>query len=406
VVAVLAACAASLWLSACGESAPAPAATTPAAAPAAAMSAVDTKAFAAKLVHQVANIKEGEIVMINGGAKDQALLEEISLEVRKAGAWPLVSASTEQLGRRSFDEVPAKYDSQAPTLGLKLTQMADVTINVDFIESNSLMADVPPARVVARAAAGQPVADLAIKRGVRQVNVGNGLLPTADNARDFGVPQDQLAKIYWAGVNTDYDKLQATAAAVSKALSGKKVHVTNPNGTDLTIDITGRPVFSSDGVISADDVKRGGAAVSVWLPAGEVYVTPVAGTAEGKVVAEHYFYQGQTIDRLELTFAKGKMTAMTAASGLEKLKATYDAAGPGKDEFGAVDIGINPDVQLVPGSRMVGWMPAGMVTVGVGNNQWAGGSNTGGFSAFPFLPGSTLEVDGRAIVKDGKLVVK
>jgi hypothetical protein len=39
----------------------------------------------------------------------------------------------------------------------------------------------------------------------------------------------------------------------------------------------------------------------------------------------------------------------------------------------------------------------------MGNNQWAGGSNTSNFGVFPFLPGSTLEVDGKAIVKDGKL---
>jgi len=106
-----------------------------------------------------------------------------------------------------------------------------------------------------------------------------------------------------------------------------------------------------------------------------------------------------------LTFAKGKLTGMKAASGLDAIKALYDATeGSSKDEFAVVDIGINPDVELAPGSKMIGWMPAGMVTVGIGNNQWAGGSNRSTFGLFPFLPGSTVEVDGRVIVKDGKLV--
>jgi aminopeptidase len=365
---------------------------------------VDTKALASKLVHQVTNVKEGEIVMITGGVKDQPLLEDIAIEVRKTGAFPLMLMSTEKLLRRMADEVPAQYDSQAPALDMKLTQMVDVVISADFIETNNLMAGVSPERSAKRAEAGQPIAALALKRNIRTVNLGNGLLPTADNAREWGVTQDQAAKIYWKGINTDYDKLQATAAEVSKALAGKRIHITNPNGTDLTVDVTARPVFNSDGVISADDVKRGGAAVSVYLPAGEVYVTPVPGTAEGKVVADHYFFQGKTIEKLQLTFSKGKLTAMTAASGLDELKKFYDSAGAGKDEFAVVDIGINPDVELVPGSKMVGWMPAGMVTLGAGNNQWAGGTNNATFGLFPFLPGSTVEVDGKAIVKDGKLV--
>jgi leucyl aminopeptidase (aminopeptidase T) len=367
--------------------------------------AVDTKALAAKIVHKNAGVKEGDIVVIFGGGKDLPLLEDLAVEVRKSGAFPLVNAASEQLSRRMVDEVPEKYDSQKPTLDMKLMEMADVLISADYVEHNDLMAGVPPARLAARSAASQPVTQLALKRGVRQVNLGNGLLPTADTAKQFGVPQDKLAEIYWAGVNTDYDKLQAKAQDVIKVLSaGKKVRITNPNGTDLTVGIAGRPVFTSDGVISADDIKRGGAAVSVYLPAGEVYLTPVPGTAEGRIVVDHYFFQGKDVQKLELTFAKGRLTDMKAASGLEPLKAMYDAANTGKDELGVLDLGINPDVQLVPGSRMVAWMPAGMVTIVTGNNIWAGGTNASSGALSPFLPGSSVEVDGQALVKDGKLM--
>jgi hypothetical protein len=95
---------------------------------------------------------------------------------------------------------------------------------------------------------------------------------------------------------------------------------------------------------------------------------------------------------------------MTAASGLAPLKAAYDAAGAGKDEFAFVDVGINRDVQIAAGSLMLPWMAEGMVTVGIGNNSWAGGTNNGGFGYPLFMPGSTLEIDGAPLVKDGKLV--
>ncbi|HYN07234.1 MAG TPA: aminopeptidase [Vicinamibacterales bacterium] len=386
----------------CAQPAPPPPAPTAAAKPAA--PPVDTKALAAKLVKSAA-IKEGDIVSISGGLKDWQLLEDLAVEVRKAGAFPLTGVGSDELTRRMAMDVPEKFDSQKPVLDLKIVEMANAFITLDYNEKDDLLADMPPARSAARAAAGAPVAALLVKRNVRQVNLGNGLLPTADASKRFGIPQDELTTMYWSGVNTNYDQLQATATAVSAALSGgKSVHITNPNGTDLTVSVAGRPAFQSDGVISPEDIKRGGAAVAVYLPAGEAYIAPVPGSAEGKVVADHYFFQGTDIQGLTLTFSKGKLTGMTATSGLDKLKALYDAAGAGKDDFSFIDVGLNPDVKIPAGSKLRTWVPAGMVTVGTGNNMWAGGSNTAPFGITTFLPGSTLEVDGKAIVKSGALV--
>ncbi len=202
----------------------------------------------------------------------------------------------------------------------------------------------------------------------------------------------------------DYSKLQATGETVKTAIAtGKEVHITNPNGTDLSLRIDGRPVFVSDGVISDEEMELGGAAGMVWLPAGEVYTTPVPGTAEGTVVVDHYFFQGHDIRDLTLTFEAGKLVSMTAESNLERLQAVYDAAGPGKDLFAVVNVGLNPNVRIPSGSQMVAWMPAGMVTIGFGNNTWAGGENNVAFGFFSFLPGSTLKVDGKVLVENGVL---
>src|SRR5438067_4427406 len=102
--------------------------------------------------------------------------------------------------------------------------------------------------------------------------------------------------------------------------------------------------FVSDGLLSDDKLKKGGPVCQVWLPAGEVYLAPVPGTAEGKVVVERMLLEGKEVRGLRLTFKKGKLTEMKAESGLEQIQALYDAAGPGKDEFSVLDIGINPAV--------------------------------------------------------------
>jgi leucyl aminopeptidase (aminopeptidase T) len=91
--------------------------------------------------------------------------------------------------------------------------------------------------------------------------------------------------------------------------------------------------------------------MNVYLPAGEVYVAPVAGTAEGKVVRAKDYYEGKEINNLTMTFAAGKLTSLTGSGpGFDLMKAAYDAAGEGKDLFAVVDFGINPNVKLPQGS--------------------------------------------------------
>jgi hypothetical protein len=43
------------------------------------------------------------------------------------------------------------------------------------------------------------------------------------------------------------------------------------------------------------------------------------------------------------------------------------------------------------------------VTVVVGSDLWAGGSNSSNFDIAPEIRNATVEVDGTALVKDGKL---
>jgi hypothetical protein len=44
-----------------------------------------------------------------------------------------------------------------------------------------------------------------------------------------------------------------------------------------------------------------------------------------------------------------------------------------------------------------------MVTVGVGNNTWAGGDNKVSNEIVNYLPGSTVTLDGKTVVDNGTL---
>jgi leucyl aminopeptidase (aminopeptidase T) len=129
--------------------------------------------------------QEGEVVIITGGVKDFELLEDITVNVRKAGAYPMMFAGSDRLTRKLYTEVPVKYDSQAPLVDLKLLEFTDAIISVDYGEDPGLLADIPPERFITRGKASVPVTDLAIKRNIRGISLGNGLYPTEALAKRY-----------------------------------------------------------------------------------------------------------------------------------------------------------------------------------------------------------------------------
>jgi leucyl aminopeptidase (aminopeptidase T) len=363
----------------------------------------DFETLAQNVVNRSARITEGNLVQISGTLKDAALLEALAVHVRKQGGHPLITVSSDRLTRRLFDDVPARFDSQTPEFALKMAGIITASISIESTDEEAL-AGVPVERLDAAAKASVGIYPLLLKRNVRTVGIGNGLYPTASRAKQFGLTESELAKIFWDGLNVDYAKMQGLGEELQRVLTqAKEVQVTNANGTDLKVRIEKRPVFVSDGVLTPERQKKGGANLQTWLPAGEVYVSAVPGTAEGKVVIDRYYYEGKAIEGLTLTFKAGNLTAMTAKSGDERLQAAYKAAGPGKERFALLDFGINPNVRIPENSRLLTYMPAGMITVGTGNDTWAGGTNNASFGLAGFLPKSTVKVDDRIIVENGSL---
>nr|WP_298124699.1 aminopeptidase [uncultured Pseudoxanthomonas sp.] len=413
-VSILGAAIACVVLTACQKQETPPPADTQATAESAADSPaepaappVDLEQLAQRLVASAA-VKEGDAVIIVGRTHDAELLEDIALQVRRAGAFPMIEYTSDRLAKRMFFDVPAQFDSQAPALDLALSKVFDVVISLSNGTSENLFEGADPQRVAARGKAGEAIGQAFMKENVRQVEIGNGLYPTPWRAQRLGMSETELARTFWEGVNVDHAALQTRGQAVKGALAaGNELHISHPNGTDYRMRIQGRPVLVSDGVISPEDIRSGGPALQVFLPAGEVYTTPVAGTGEGRIVATRDYFRGQAIDDLAVTVAGGKITALTGTGpGFAALKAEFDAVGDArKNEVSFFDMGINPNVKLPSGSQVGNWVPAGTVTLGLGNNLWAGGDNAITYGMNFFLPGSTVTLDGKVIVDKGQLTL-
>src|SRR3989442_386081 len=241
-------------------------------------------------------------------------MEDLAIEGRKAGAQPMLVISSERLIRRSYDEVPAKYDAQEPKVDLAVAKLFDAQIAIDFGETEGLLAGVPPERLAARAKAGAPVNEVFLKHNVHFVNLGNGLYPTATLAKRLGVTQAGSATGCGRAVAVPPERIQAAGEQLRTAFaSGGPVQLTHPNGTNLTFDVTGRTPTISAGALTPGQAEQGGAALLTWLPAGEFQIAAVPGSAEGKIVIDRALWSGKVIRGLTLVFSQGKLTSMTAA---------------------------------------------------------------------------------------------
>ena len=89
-----------------------------------------------------------------------------------------------------------------------------------------------------------------------------------------GITTDMFLRM----ANIDYKQLQKRCAVLcEKFKNAVSVHVTAPGGTDIMIPVNGRSPFSDDGCFST-----GGAGGNI--PAGEVFISPVVGGSEGRIV--------------------------------------------------------------------------------------------------------------------------
>ena len=154
-------------------------------------------------------------------SRTPALLEALAVQVRKQGGRHLLDISSDRLNRRLLDEVPAKFDSQEPKWDLKFAEIIDVQIAVDSADEEAL-AGVPAERLTTIRKAAEPVFPLLLKRNVRMVGLGNGLYPTASLAKQYGLTEEELAKIFWDGMNVDYAKMQSTGEELQKILSQRQ----------------------------------------------------------------------------------------------------------------------------------------------------------------------------------------
>lgn len=358
---------------------------------------------AKRIVNQSLNVRPGEIVLIQGNPSEIELMGALQVAVAGAGGDPVVLLNIPAANKRTVMEISMDHLGRTRSAQLTLMRMADATINVSSIEDPMLFADVPEERLAATRRANAALNEGYNNTSVRSVTLGQtGGIPTAAYARSIGANPKEITDMFWKAVSIDPDALTMTARKIASMLQpGAKAKLTNSDGTDISFAIDNVPARINAGRV--DDAKSSHGPSSVWLPAGEAYTSLDVSSANGTVVVPHMTFRGNDVKNLRLSFRDGQLSNLSADSNEKMLKDYFAASDAPSARLSVMSVGLNGNSKPLNGSHYRSWEMGGMVTVAMGNNTWAGGSNSSDGGLTMHLAGATLEVGKTRIVDGGEL---
>jgi leucyl aminopeptidase (aminopeptidase T) len=183
---------------------------------------------------------------------------------------------------------------------------------------------------------------------------------------------------------------------VARALTdGDRVRITTARGTDLSFSLGEREGIPDTGLLG-----RPGSYGN--LPAGEGFVAPLEGSAEGTLVVDASLAGlGVLNEPVTLTIRAGSILEVSGGAAAERFRSTLDGVGPAGRVLCELGVGTNDRAQVC-GIVLEDEKVLGTVHIAFGNNVGFGGTNDVQFHVDGVITGPTLEVDGVTLIRDGE----
>ena len=362
-----------------------------------AASATPTK-VAQSILRKNLGVKPGEKVTIEAWPHTLPWAVALAREARRLKALPLVLYEDEAAYWDSVTNGEAKILGTPAGHEWAALGKTDVYIHLwgpgDRVRLNSLS----PSQQENIFRYNQGWYETARKAGLRGARLELGR-PFPTLAEVYGADQERWTEQLAAATLVDPAALGRSAAPIMKAFrTGRKLRITHPNGTDLTLGLAHRPPRDYIGRPRVGDPKRP-FDILCSLPAGAIRVALDESVADGTLIGNRTcYYEDGVATEPTFEFSRGKLTSFRFASGGERFEKPYRAGGVGRDRPGLLAVGLNPALHNTP---QVEDIEAGAVMVSVGGNRQYGGKNRSSLFGWAIAAGSTVEVDGRPLPLPG-----
>jgi beta-lactamase class A len=209
--------------------------------------------------------------------------------------------------------------------------------------------------------------------------------------------------VYQEALEIDYGALSRAQDLAIQRLRAGIIRVQTPAGTDITFRVGDRPFNKQNGDASPARMKSARVRVDreIELPAGVLRVAPLEETANGRIVVPEARFGPAVALNVRLEIRNGQVTQVSADENQQAVESAFEVGGDAARRFREFGLGMNPKL---PGLAYFAY-GAGAVRLSLGDNEELGGAVRGGFRRWFFFPDATVDVDGRELVRNGKLIL-
>jgi aminopeptidase len=356
----------------------------------------DPDAFAELLCDWCLEVSPGQQVLVSSTTLAEPILRAVHRAILQRGAWPGMRVALASQGADFYRYATERHlDGFAPA-DLAELQATDCTLSVDAPANTADLAGVDPALIARAAAARVPLREA--RMALRWCGT---IWPTPALAQLASMSTDDYAQFVNRALFLDRpDPVQAwrdlsseQARLVERLSSAREIRI-EADGTDITLDVTGRTWINSDG-------RRN-------MPSGEVFTGPHESSANGTIrFTVPTGPRGVTVTGVTLTFRDGEVTHFSAERGEDYLRAALDT-DPGARSLGELGIGTNTGIDRPTGHILLDEKMAGTVHLALGRSYpETGGTNASALHwdlICDLRDGGRIIADGEPVVQDGRLL--
>ncbi len=222
----------------------------------------------------------------------------------------------------------------------------------------------------------------------------------ANNARVVSIEEGMDR---WDLTTDDIDLIMERTAKITRAMEGAKwVRVTTPRGTDVKVNIEGRPALQ---VVPVKEKGVMMGPIPLW---GEVAYAAVEDKTEGVIVVDGIMLGvgvPETLpEPIKWVIREGKAVEISGGEAAQKLRKVVDTVGPSALVVGEFAIGTSHKEEYGTPSEK-GLMGTCHFALGDNANCYPGGQNKCSLHLDGSIRDVTVEVDGRVIISRGELAI-
>jgi leucyl aminopeptidase (aminopeptidase T) len=174
--------------------------------------------------------------------------------------------------------------------------------------------------------------------------------------------------------------------------TGDTVIITSPQGSNLSFSIKGRAGIPDTGILNQPGEFGN-------LPAGEAFVPPVEGTANGLLIVDGAIADVELDAPVKIVIKDGKAQSIGGGKAARELARRMHAAGDKARILCELGIGTNPATRL--GSNVLEAEKVyGTCHVAFGDNSTFGGTNFVAFHTDCVIADPTVTLDHRVVLKN------